>query len=158
MVPASSDKDRFIAYGRVFSGTARSGSKLRIMGPNYVPGNNASVHIQTIRSTFVMMGRRQDGVGSVPCGNTLGLSEIDHFMIKSGNISDHPEAFPLKDMQYSVSPVVRVADEPKHPVDIPKLIEGLKRLAKSDPLIFTTTEPTGETSSPVQASCASRYA
>jgi len=47
-------------------------------------------------------------------------------------------------MKYSVSPVVRVAVEPKNPSDLPKLVEGLKRLAKSDPLVQCYTEESGE--------------
>jgi len=38
-------------------------------------------------------------------------------------------------MKYSVSPVVRVAVQPKNASDLPKLIEGLKNLAKADPLV-----------------------
>lgn len=38
-------------------------------------------------------------------------------------------------MKFSVSPVVRVAVEPKNPAELPKLVEGLKRLAKSDPMV-----------------------
>ena len=38
-------------------------------------------------------------------------------------------------MKFSVSPVVRVAVEAKNPADLPKLVEGLKRLAKSDPMV-----------------------
>jgi elongation factor 2 len=47
-------------------------------------------------------------------------------------------------MKYSVSPVVRVAVEVKNASDLPKLMEGLKRLAKSDPLVLCFTAPTGE--------------
>jgi elongation factor 2 len=50
----------------------------------------------------------------------------------------------IKVMKFSVSPVVRVAVEPKNPADLPKLVEGLKRLAKSDPLVQCTIEETGE--------------
>lgn len=39
-------------------------------------------------------------------------------------------------MKFSVSPVVRVAVEPKNPAELPKLVEGLKRLAKSDPMVL----------------------
>eukprot|EP00826_Nyctotherus_ovalis_P017086 TRINITY_DN149_c0_g1_i7.p1 TRINITY_DN149_c0_g1~~TRINITY_DN149_c0_g1_i7.p1 ORF type:complete len:367 (+),score=124.97 TRINITY_DN149_c0_g1_i7:73-1173(+) len=46
--------------------------------------------------------------------------------------------------RYSVSPVVRVAVEPKNPADLPKLVEGLKRMAKSDPLVQVTIEDSGE--------------
>merc|ERR1712127_892741 len=38
MVPTS-DKGRFYAFGRVFAGTVATGQKVRIMGPNYLPGS-----------------------------------------------------------------------------------------------------------------------
>jgi elongation factor 2 len=47
-------------------------------------------------------------------------------------------------MKYSVSPVVRVAVEPKLASDLAKLVEGLKRLSKSDPLVLCYTEESGE--------------
>lgn len=47
-------------------------------------------------------------------------------------------------MKYSVSPVVRVAVEPKNASDLAKLVEGLKRLSKSDPLVVCMTEESGE--------------
>lgn len=47
-------------------------------------------------------------------------------------------------MKYSVSPVVRVAVKCKNAADLPKLVEGLKKLAKSDPLVQCITEETGE--------------
>ena len=47
-------------------------------------------------------------------------------------------------MKFSVSPVVRVAVEPKVASDLPKLVEGLKRLSKSDPMVQCTIEETGE--------------
>jgi len=47
-------------------------------------------------------------------------------------------------MKYSVSPVVRVAVEARNPADLPKLVEGLKRLAKSDPLVLCFIEESGE--------------
>ena len=47
-------------------------------------------------------------------------------------------------MKYSVSPVVRVAVDVKNASDLPKLVEGLKKLSKSDPLVVCTTEESGE--------------
>jgi len=48
-------------------------------------------------------------------------------------------------MKFSVSPVVRVAVECKNSADLPKLVEGLKRLSKSDPLVMIiSNEETGE--------------
>jgi elongation factor 2 len=47
-------------------------------------------------------------------------------------------------MKFSVSPVVRVAVEARNPADLPKLVEGLKRLAKSDPMVQCIIEESGE--------------
>jgi elongation factor 2 len=63
--------------------------------------------------------------------------------MKTGTITDHPDAHTIRTMKYSVSPVVRVAVEPKNPADLPKLVDGLKKLSKSDPLVICTTEESG---------------
>jgi elongation factor 2 len=145
MVPTA-DKGRFIAFGRVFSGTVKTGQKARIMGPNYEYGGKSDLHTKSIQRTVLMMGRYQEPVEDVPCGNLVGLFGVDQFVVKTATITDEDskDSYPLKDMKYSVSPVVRVAVEPKNPADLPKLVEGLKRLSKSDPLVQTSIEETGE--------------
>jgi len=47
-------------------------------------------------------------------------------------------------MKYSVSPVVRVAVAVKSAADLPKLVSGLQKLSKSDPLVVCQTEESGE--------------
>ena len=79
-----------------------------------------------------MMGGKVDKVPNIPCGNTWGLVGIDQFLIKQGTISTSEVAHNIRVMKYSVSPVVRVAVEPKSAADLLKLVEGLKRLSKSD--------------------------
>jgi len=143
MVPTS-DKGRFHAFGRVFSGTVQAGVKLKIMGPNYVPGKKEDVYNKSIQRVILFMGRKQEPVESVPVGNTCGLVGVDQFLVKTGTLSSYDDAFPMKDMKFSVSPVVRCAVEPKNPQDLPKLVEGLKRLAKSDPMVVICIEESGE--------------
>lgn len=91
-----------------------------------------------------MMGAGIEAVSEVPCGNTVGLIGIDKYLVKSGTLSTYNEAHNIRPMKYSVAPVVRVAVKPKNVVDLPKLIDGLKNLAKADPLVLTYTETTGE--------------
>merc|ERR1712151_1427931 len=133
MIPTP-DKGRFFAFGRVFSGTVRTGAKVKIMGPNYV------------QRTILMMGRKTEAVDAVTAGNTCALVGIDQYIVKSGTIADADatDSHPIVTMKYSVSPVVRVAVTPKNPNDLPKLVEGLKRLAKSDPLVVCSMEESGE--------------
>jgi len=143
MVPTS-DKGRFYAFGRVFSGKIATGQKVRIMGPNFTPGKKEDLYEKSIQRTILMMGRYIEAIEDVPCGNICGLVGVDQFLVKTGTITTFKEAHNLKVMKFSVSPVVRVAVEPRNAADLPKLVEGLKRLAKSDPMVQCMIEESGE--------------
>ena len=143
MIPTN-DKGRFYAFGRVFSGTVASGQKVRIQGPNYVPGGKTDLHVKNVQRTVIMMGGKIEAVPEVPCGNTVALVGIDQYLMKQGTLSTAEDAHNIRVMKYSVSPVVRVAVAVKNAADLPKLVEGLKKLSKSDPLVVCTTEETGE--------------
>ncbi|KAK9326045.1 P-loop containing nucleoside triphosphate hydrolase protein [Lipomyces orientalis] len=143
MVPTS-DKGRFYAFGRVFSGTVKSGMKVRIQGPNYQPGKKEDLFIKAIQRTVLMMGRFVEPIDDVPAGNIVGLVGVDQFLLKSGTLTTSETAHNLKVMKFSVSPVVEVAVEVKNANDLPKLVEGLKRLSKSDPCVLTKINEAGE--------------
>jgi elongation factor 2 len=144
MVPTS-DKGRFYAFGRVFSGTITMGQKVRIMGPNYQPGSNVDLVEKTVQRTVIMMGRTAEFVANVPCGNTVALVGVDQGLIKTGTITSDERAHNIRVMKYSVSPVVRVAVKPKNKAELPKLIAGMQQLAKSDPLVLCINDQeTGE--------------
>lgn len=57
MIPAS-DKGRFFAFGRVFSGKVRNGMKVRIMGPDYVPGQKKDLYVKNVQRTVIWTGKR----------------------------------------------------------------------------------------------------
>jgi len=143
MVPTS-DKGRFYAFGRVFSGTIATGLKVRIQGPHYKPGGKEDLNVKSVQRTVLMMGRTTEQIADVPCGNTVALVGVDQYLLKSGTITTLESAHNIADMKYSVSPVVKVAVRAKDGKDLPKLVEGLKKLSKSDPLVVCTTEESGE--------------
>uniref|UniRef100_A0A8C2CV29 Eukaryotic translation elongation factor 2, like 2 n=2 Tax=Cyprinus carpio TaxID=7962 RepID=A0A8C2CV29_CYPCA len=143
MVPTT-DKGRFYAFGRVFSGVVSTGQKVRIMGPNFTPGKKEDLYLKPIQRTILMMGRYVEPIEDVPCGNIVGLVGVDQFLVKTGTITTFENAHNMRVMKFSVSPVVRVAVEAKNPADLPKLVEGLKRLAKSDPMVQCIIEESGE--------------
>eukprot|EP00494_Astrolonche_serrata_P004369 UN04381 len=143
MVPTS-EKGRFYAFGRVFSGKIASGQTVRILGPDYTPGKKRDLYVKKIQRTLLMMGRYVEQLTDCPSGNMCGLVGIDQYLLKSGTITTDENAAPFNTMKFSVSAVVRVAVEPCNTQDLPKLVEGLKRLSKSDPLVKTYTNKTGE--------------
>ncbi|WVR06199.1 elongation factor 2 [Kwoniella sp. DSM 27419] len=142
MVPTS-DKGRFYAFGRVFSGTVSSGPKVRIQGPNFVPGKKEDSVIKSIQRTVLMMGRTTEAIEDCPAGNIIGLVGVDQFLLKSGTLTTSETAHNMRVMKFSVSPVVQVAVECKNAQDLPKLVEGLKRLSKSDPCVKTWMDESG---------------
>merc|ERR1712046_73655 len=143
MVPTS-DKGRFYAFGRVFSGTIATGQRVRIQGPHYKPGSKEDLNVKSIQRMVLMMGRTVEQIADVPCGNTVALVGVDQYILKSGTLTTIEDAHNITAMKYSVSPVVKVAVKPKDGKDLPKLVEGLKKLSKSDPLVVCTTEESGE--------------
>merc|ERR1712127_960133 len=138
------DKGRFYAFGRVFSGIVATGQKVRIQGPHYKVGGKEDLNIKNIQRTVLMMGRTTEQISDVPCGNTVALVGIDQYLLKSGTLTTLETAHNIADMKYSVSPVVKVAVKVKDGKELPKLVEGLKKLSKSDPLVVCTTEESGE--------------
>ncbi|KAJ7633312.1 P-loop containing nucleoside triphosphate hydrolase protein [Mycena polygramma] len=143
MVPTS-DKGRFYAFGRVFSGTVRTGQTVRIQGPQYVPGRKSDLFVKSVQRTVLMMGRNVEALDDCPAGNIVGLVGVDRFLLKSGTITTSETAHNMRVMKFSVAPVVQVAVEVKNPADLPKLIEGLKRLSMADSLVQVSTSESGE--------------
>ena len=70
MVPTS-DKGRFYAFGRVFSGKIATGLKCRIMGPNYVPGKKEDLNEKSIQvwplTQFCSVDFSQSRIGVKKC-------------------------------------------------------------------------------------------
>merc|ERR1719438_167335 len=114
------------------------------MGPNYVAGKKTDLWVKNIQRVVIMMGKYTEQVADVPAGNTCALVGVDQYLLKSGTIVSEDDACTIKTMKFSVSPVVRCAVEPKNQADLPKLVEGMKRLAKSDPMVLCYTEESGE--------------
>ncbi len=142
MIPGADN--RFTAFGRVFSGKIGTGQKVRILGPNYVPGKKTDLFMKSIQRVVIMMGRTTETVADIPAGNTCGVIGVDQFLVKSGTITTCETACCIKTMKFAVSPVVRVAVAVKNSADLPKLVEGLKKLSKSDPMVRCETTEAGE--------------
>jgi len=142
MIP--SGDNRFTAFGRVFSGKIGTGQKVRILGPNYTPGKKTDLFVKSIQRVVIMMGRYTETVADIPAGNTCGVIGVDSYLVKSGTLTTSETACCIKTMKFAVSPVVRVAVAVKNSADLPKLVEGLKKLSKSDPMVRCETTEAGE--------------
>ena len=142
MIP-SKVKGRFIAIGRIFSGTIGNGQKVRIMGPNFRGDKSHDLFIKCIQKIVLMTGSHKK-IANVPCGNIVGLIGIDSYLVNTGTISTHDDAWPIKSMKHTHIPVINVDVKPKNAADLPKFIEGLKIIRKIDPHMSYKFEETGQ--------------
>eukprot|EP01084_Bolivina_argentea_P238215 400215_1 len=131
MIPIKKDPGRFIAFGRVFSGTVRRGQELGILGGT----NNGGKTKKKVQGIMMMMGAKSQQLSTCPAGNVCGIMGIDRYLTKSGTLCDSHEVFPFKSMQFSVSPVVNVAVNVLDCKNLKKLVDGLQRLSKYDNIV-----------------------
>jgi elongation factor 2 len=68
------------------------------MGPNYVPGEKKDLYTKSVQRTVLCMGRKQEAVESVPCGNTVALVGLDQFITKTATLTNEgcDDAHPMK--------------------------------------------------------------
>ena len=71
---------------------------MRILGPNYIPGEKKDLYVKSIQRTVICMGRRQDAVEDVPAGNTVAMVGLDQFIQKNATLTgeNDTEAHTLK--------------------------------------------------------------
>ncbi|KAG2370663.1 hypothetical protein C9374_014705 [Naegleria lovaniensis] len=143
----SNNVGRFIAFCRVFSGTVKQSSSVRILGPAYEGAQSKkdvfNAHVQRV---LIMLGKNTESVSEVSCGSTCGLAGLDKYIVKTCTCVDEDnfECMPIRNMKYSVSPVVQMGVEPVNPADMPKFVDAIKKLVKSDPLLECRTNSAGQ--------------
>merc|ERR1712166_758023 len=89
------------------------------------------------------MASRTEAVDDIPCGNTVGLVGIDAYILKTGTITDRgcPQ---YQGHEVLCIPCCASVRRTKEPIHLPKLVEGLKRLSKSDPIVKCFSSESGE--------------
>jgi elongation factor 2 len=125
-----------VATGRLFSGTVKDGDEIFLIDAKR-PGK--------IQSVNIYMGNTREVVSILPAGNIPALLGVD-YAIAGETISTVRNIQAFESIKYVSEPVVTIAVEPKHPKDLPKLVEALRRITVEDPnLIVKINEETGET-------------
>ncbi len=125
-----------VATGRLYSGTIKDGDEVYLIDAKR-PGRVQSVNIY--------MGNTREIVSVIPAGNIPALLGLD-YAVAGETISTLKSTVAFESIKYVSEPVVTIAVEPKHPKDLPKLVEALRRITVEDPnLIVKINEETGET-------------
>jgi len=125
-----------VAIGRLFSGTLKDGDTINIIDTK---------RKGRIQSVNFFMGSQREIVSELGAGNIPALLGLEH--ARAGQTISSVDNIPVfEGIQYVSEPVVQMAIEPKHPKDLPKLVEALRRITIEDPnLVVKINEESGET-------------
>ncbi|OSD07147.1 translation elongation factor 2 [Trametes coccinea BRFM310] len=160
------EDETLLGFARIYSGTIRTGTSIVCVLPKYNhslgpthPRNKQHLVTAQVEELYTMMGRELVPVESVRAGNVFAIRGLEGKVWRNatlcapsaaglGEISDLSEVkgclLNLAGVIRYAAPIVRLALEPEHPADMPKLIRGLKLLSQSDPCVETFQQQTGE--------------
>uniref|UniRef100_A0A667XDI6 Elongation factor-like 1 n=1 Tax=Myripristis murdjan TaxID=586833 RepID=A0A667XDI6_9TELE len=154
-------KETFVAFARVYSGVVKRGQRMFVLGPKFDPTQALSMlsegcsasdalpavpHLSccSMESLYLLMGRELEGLEEVPSGNILGIGGLEECVLKSATLSTSPACPPFTPLNFEAAAIVRVAIEPKHPSEMPKLVHGMRLLNQADPCAEVLIQETGE--------------
>lgn len=127
-----------VATGRLFSGLVREGDQVHLVGAK---------KDYRIQQVSMYMGAFREIVNGIGAGNIAALLGLD--LARAGetlvDVLQKKVMSPFESIKYVSEPVVTMAIEPKHPRDLPRLVDVMHRLAIEDPnLVTTINKETGE--------------
>ena len=124
-----------VATGRLFSGTVVSGMTLNLIGAK---------RAERVQSVNMYFGPYREIVEKQTAGNIPALLGLEH--ARAGEtISTIKDVHTFESIKYVSEPVITIAVEPKHPRDLPKLVEALRRMSIEDPnLVVKINDESGE--------------
>ena len=143
------DAMSFYSFGRVLSGIAKPGRQVRVLGEGYTTDDEEDMTMATVSETWIAESRYNVPTTGVPAGNWVLMSGVDNSIVKTATLvpprlEDDEEAYIFKPIKHFTESVFKVAVEPINPSELPKMLDGLRKINKSYPLIATKVEESGE--------------
>ncbi len=141
------DATAFHVFGRVMSGTLHANQEIKLLGENYTMFDEEDSRTLTIGRLWVFQARYKVEVNRVPAGNWVLIEGIDQSVVKTCTITDlqsDEELYIFRPLKFNTQSVVKIAVEPVNPSELPKMLDGLRKVNKSYPLLNTRVEESGE--------------
>lgn len=149
----SPDGTKFFALTRIYSGTVKVGQRVKVLGEAYSEDDDEDMAVMEVTGIAVSLGRFNIEISSAIAGNLVLLSGVDHSIKKTATLCDvNPPAGASDDyaaaifapLKFDTSSVIKLAVEPFIPSELPKMVEALRRVNKTYPLVTTKVEESGE--------------
>uniref|UniRef100_A0A8C2DC88 116 kDa U5 small nuclear ribonucleoprotein component n=1 Tax=Cyprinus carpio TaxID=7962 RepID=A0A8C2DC88_CYPCA len=144
---STDDGVQFHAFGRVLSGTLQAGQPVKVLGENYSLEDEEDSQICTVGRLWISVARYQIEVNRVPAGNWVLIEGCDQPIVKTATITEprgNEEAQIFRPLKFNTASVIKIAVEPVNPSELPKMLDGLRKVNKSYPSLTTKVEESGE--------------
>lgn len=141
------DATSFHVFGRVMSGTVHANQQIRLLGENYTMFDEEDSRTMTIGRLWIYEARYKIEVNRVPAGCWVLMEGIDQPVVKTCTITDlagDEELYIFRPLKFNTQSVIKIAVEPVNPSELPKMLDGLRKVNKSYPLLNTRVEESGE--------------
>lgn len=141
------DVSSFDAFGRIFSGTVKPGDKVRVLGEGFTPEDEEDSATAIVTATWVYQARYRVPLAKAAAGNLVLLEGIDATITKTATVVPDQTDYDVhifRPLQFQTQSVMKIATEPLNPSELPKMVEGLRKINKSYPLAITKVEESGE--------------
>lgn len=134
------DATSFHVLGRIMSGTLLANQEVRILGENYSLQDEEDSRFGQVGRLWISEARYKVEVNRVPAGNWILIEGIDQPIVKTSTITDvsnSDEVYIFRPLKFNTSSVIKIAVEPVNPSELPKMLDGLRKVNKSYPLLTT---------------------
>jgi ribosome assembly protein 1 len=142
------DPEHLIGFSRLFSGNLCVGDEIWVLPPKFNPAYPHAAPVPqkvSVKALYLLMGRGLEPLQSVPAGVVFGIEGLEGHIMKTGTLCSQLEGgINLAGVNSLSKPIVRVALEPVNPMDLNKMIRGLKLLEQSDPCAVYEQMESGE--------------
>ncbi|KAF3788960.1 U5 small nuclear ribonucleoprotein component [Nymphaea thermarum] len=142
-----SDCSVFDAFGRVYSGKIQTGQTVRVLGEGYSPDDEEDMTVKLVTKLWVYQARYRLPISEAPAGSWVLIEGVDESIMKTATLCPlemDEDVYIFHPLRFNTLPVVKTATEPLNPSELPKMVEGLRKISKSYPLAITKVEESGE--------------
>lgn len=129
-----SDCVGFDAFGRVMSGTLSVGDQVKVLGEGYTLDDDEDMTVKTVTDIWIYQGRYRMPISKATAGMWVMVGGIDDSMIKTVTVvraSGADDACIFQPLQHKARAVVKLALEPLNPSELPKMLDGLRKVNKT---------------------------
>ena len=142
------DCKTFDVLGRVVCGVLRKGARVKVLGEQYSLEDEEDMSTKTATNLYLHNSRYSIPVKESFPGNWVLIEGVDQNILKTATIVDagyqQEKVEIFRPLKFDSPAFFKLAIEPLIPSDLPKMLDGLRKVSKSYPLLTTKIEESGE--------------